>query len=375
MHSASKSFVIGTLLTIAACGGGSASTTGGTGGSSGTGAASTSSSASSSSSSSGISAMQACADQVKAVCKQRDTCSLNAFANDRTYGSEALCESLTAPPCVSALAAKGTGQSPANIENCVAAYSGVACPDFYDNNPPMACLPPAGTLATGAACGANAQCVSTYCAVTQFAVCGTCQPLPVAGAACTIQADCGRDLACATPTGATAGVCAAFVAMGGACLTGVAPCQAGFSCVGDDEVTKTMGTCKASGLTVGAACDGTRKTAPGCDNNFGLVCIPTAKGSAVGTCQAITLVAPGATCGAVGAMPITGFTACQAGGLCKKAAVTDPTGTCVAAVAPGTACDSDPTKGPTCTAPARCVPTAMGMTAGTCTVPDATKCM
>jgi hypothetical protein len=114
---------------------------------------------------------------------------------------------------------------------------------------------------------------------------------------------------------------------------------------------------------------------PNCENSLGLVCIPAMKGSAVGTCKAITLVAANAACGDVGSMPITGFTECQAGGLCKKAAPTDTTGTCVAPAADGMACDDDPTKGPPCLAPAKCVPSVKGMTAGTCTVPDASKCM
>jgi hypothetical protein len=145
--------------------------------------------------------------------------------------------------------------------------------------------------------------------------------------------------------------------------------------VGDDETAGTMGTCQKAGAAVGAACDGSRKTMASCDNDLGLVCIPTAKGSAVGTCQKITLVADGATCGAIGSMPITGFAECQAGGACIKGADGGTTGICMAPAADGAACDSDPTKGPPCLSPAKCLPTADGGTAGTCTVPDATKCM
>jgi len=126
---------------------------------------------------------------------------------------------------------------------------------------------------------------------------------------------------------------------------------------------------------VGAACDRSRKTMPTCDVDLGLACIPAMKGSAVGTCQAIQLAAPGAPCGDLGAMPIPGVAACQAGGLCKTATALDTTGICVAPAVDGAPCDADPTKGPPCLSPSKCVPTAPPGTAGTCTSPDAHKCM
>jgi hypothetical protein len=273
------------------------------------------------------------------------------------------CETRTAVPCVSALGATGTGQTPVMLESCAAAYPSEACGDFLDDNPVAACTPPAGAGATGTACGASAQCASTFCAVAEYQVCGTCQPLPAVGAPCQVADDCGRDLACATPTGATSGTCAAYVASGDMCLSGVNPCASGLACVGDDTTAMTTGTCQATEAALGAACDGSRKTAPNCEAGLGLVCIPTAKGSSIGTCQNIQLVAPAATCGDLGAAPITGFADCEAGGVC------------VAAAADGAACDSDPTKGPPCLAPAKCVPASATGTAGTCTVPDATTCM
>jgi hypothetical protein len=368
MHIPSSGFIVGGLLfTLAACSGSSGGTSGGSPGDGGSGEGG------------GTSAMHACTDSAHASCTKRDTCSLGGYVNDSTYGSESACESRTVPTCLDGLGAKGTGQTPAKIEDCVAAYaSSYACADYFDNNPPTACVPPAGTLATGAACGASAQCASTYCATGQYAVCGTCQPLPAAGAPCQGNADCGRDLACVKPAGSTTltmGTCAAWVASGGACLTNTAPCEANLACVGDDVTTKKMGTCQAQPTTVGAACDGSRKTAPNCNGDLGLVCIPTAKTSSVGTCKTISLVAGGMPCGDIGTAPITGYAACQAGGLCAKAAPTDFTGTCVAAAKDGAACDGDPSKGPPCQPPAKCVPTAAGATTGTCTVPNAEKCM
>jgi hypothetical protein len=326
---------------------------------------------------------KACDDEAAALCSLRNSCAPGSYDIKLDFGTEAACQSRTAQTCVNALDAKGTGNTSEKVEACAAAYPGELCPNFFDSNPVMACVPPAGTLANGAACGASAQCVSTYCAVSQYTVCGTCQPLPMVGATCQVQADCGRDLACATPTVAvgdggvpTSGQCAAWVGLGGSCLTGFNPCQEGNSCVGDDEATMTMGLCQAAGQAVDAPCDSSRKTMASCDNDIGLVCIPATKGSTIGTCMSVSLVGAGATCGDIGAAPITGFANCMSSGLCKKPAPTDATGTCVSAAADDAPCDNDPSIGPPCLSPSKCVvPSGSSGTKGTCTVPNAATCM
>jgi hypothetical protein len=325
----------------------------------------------------GSTAAKACADEAVAVCTLRSTCS--PFDLSAVYPSLTSCETRTAAVCVTNLAANGTGQTPAGVEACAQAYPSEACADYFDGDPVAACVPPAGTGQTGGLCGASAQCTSTFCAVSEYQVCGTCQALPVAGATCQVDADCGRDLSCAVPTGATSGKCAAWGASGGTCLTGYQPCAFGLACVGDDEATMTTGTCQASGATMGAACQTTRKTMPNCNATLGLVCIAAAGSMGVGTCQSIQLVGPGVACGDTGGNPPTGYAECTAGGLCAKpltdAGTLAASGVCVAPVADGTACDNDPSKGPPCLAPAKCVPASAGVTAGTCTLPNATKCM
>lgn len=322
----------------------------------------------------GAAAVEACASEATALCNLRSSCSMT-FNISRNFPDLATCVSRTEQTCVAALAASGTGQTPTGVTACAAAYPNEACTDYFDDDPIAACTPPAGSLQTGAACGASAQCASTFCAIPEYQVCGTCQPVPAVGATCQVNADCGRNLACAVADNATTGTCAAYGASGAACLTGVAPCAAGLACVDDNVTMMTMGTCMAQGATVGAACDGTRKTAPNCSADLGLVCIPTAAGSAVGTCQSIMLVAAGAACGDIGSAPITGYADCEASGLCKRATDTATTGTCVAPAVDGASCDNDPTVGPPCLAPAKCVPTSDAGTAGTCTVPDAATCL
>ena len=289
MHNRLKAFTLATLiLAPAACtfgissattgttGGGAHSTSAGTGGAGGT-----TSDGGAGTGGNGLTPQKACAEEAQALCALREACS-PGYDVKKSYGSASACALRTAQSCVNSLDAMGQGNTIAHVEACAAAYPTEMCADFFDNNPIAACAAPAGTLTNGAACGASGQCESAYCAIPQLATCGTCQQLPAAGATCQVQADCGRDLACATPAGATSGTCAAWVASTGGCLTGVSPCQAGLACVGDDVTAMTMGTCQAQGITVGAACDGSRKTAPNCDNNLGLTCIPAAKGSAVG---------------------------------------------------------------------------------------------
>ena len=316
---------------------------------------------------SGVSAMKACTDLEHVVCTERDTCSMSGYLNNLDYGSEATCEARLSASCVAALGAKGTAQTPTNLESCVSAYGSTQCPDFLNNSPIPACAAPMGSVAVGGACGAAAQCASGFCLVSPLALCGQCAAVPTPGASCLSEAECGRDLACVKPAGATAtttGQCAAWVAQGAMCDDTAHPCGAGLQCVGQTVGMALSGTCQTAVTTVGMACDAARKTGPACNGVDGLACVGS-------KCVAITLVAGGQMCGLVGG----GFTACQAGGLCKKALVTDKTGTCVAPAAEGAACDVDPSIGPPCLSPAKCVTSAPGATAGTCTLPDASKCM
>ena len=329
---------------------------------------------------SGNGGTQACATEAQAICAARDRCSLDTFLNDYDYGGDAACVTRTQITCDNALAAKGTGTTAATIAACTAAYPTYACADYFDDNPPSACVPPVGMLANGAACGASAQCQSTFCATGAFAVCGKCAALPAAGAACQVNADCGRNLDCVKPAGAstmTMGVCTAWAASGAACLTNKTPCAAGLACVGDDTTTGATGTCQAAGSTVGAACDASRKTAPNCNADLGLVCIPAMKGSEVGTCKAITLAMQGAMCGYTGSAPVTGYVDCQEG-LCQRptndAGVEALAGACVALVSDTGAC-SLAAGSPGCITPAKCVPSSAGAMTGTCTVPNAASCM
>jgi len=161
---------------------------------------------------SGVTPANACSGLAHAQCEKRQSCSLNGFSNDYTYGSEADCETRVTPTCISNLSAQGTGQSTTNIEACVALYAKYTCPDYPDNNPSGACIPPAGSRSNGATCGAHAQCTSTFCHIAQNQTCGVCADLPQAGATCEYIGDCSRNMVCAIPAAASSGACANLVA-------------------------------------------------------------------------------------------------------------------------------------------------------------------
>ena len=313
---------------------GTSSTTGGAGGSS--------------------AANQACADVEKARCERGDSCFDGLFTKVK-FGDEATCEARGELACLANLAAPHTGATPAGTEACAAAIPAETCVDAEQGNTPAACEPAMGTGANGTACGANAQCQSTYCAVPTASNCGYCAPEPKAGDLCATTAECGHgNLVCVKATAQ----CVVPVPVGGMCNKDN-PCIAGATCFGDTMVVK--GSCVADATAAGSKCDPAKK-GPDCDHSYGLYCDALSL-----TCVAATYVAAGGMCGLVD----NGIVGCLAGGQCVIPAGAKE-GVCVAPAKDGAACDSD--IGPPCLGPAKCIPAADGGTAGVCTLPDPSTC-
>jgi hypothetical protein len=310
----------------------------------------------------GKTAAEACADYGKAWCAKTGSCP-NEYYVIADYPNEASCETRTAAMCVSSLAAAGTGLTPDKVEACSVGLPGESCIDFRDNNPAAACAPAVGNLMIGAPCGDPSQCVTGSCEISPNQVCGTCQLVMALGAPCQPGwvDTCGPNLACLT---STLSQCSPYVADGAECLGGVNQCFWGSVCVGSDTATMTMGTCQVQGSAAGAVCDTSVKTKPNCSTGFD--CIPAMAGATLGMCKASTLVTTGATCGSIGSNPITGVADCTLGSRCYNHV-------CVAPAVEQGACNTS--MGPPCLTPAKCVPSADGGTAGTCIVPDATRCM
>ena len=120
----------------------------------------------------GTSGDSACADSAAAHCAQRATCT-NSVGITKTYGDMTTCLAREKLSCTNALAAKGTGNTPDRVEQCVAALKTESCADYFAGNVPAACVN-TGTLADGAGCAFAGQCSSTYCTGLTDAACGTC---------------------------------------------------------------------------------------------------------------------------------------------------------------------------------------------------------
>lgn len=336
-----------------------------------------------------VSAAQACADNAHQRCTQLQTCSATDL--ELRYGSESTCESRETNDCTQSLTETLNGNTPAALEACAAAYPSWACADYLDGvNIPTACKQQLGSVVNGGACAIDGQCASGFCGVVPGAACGTCAALPKIGASCAELTGCGPGHTCTADTF----VCVAFGVRGSACGKG-AVCGVGLSCVGATAIAQ--GTCQQAGEDVGAACDPTGRTRPGCDRNAGFVCnagVPAtidAGGALDGgedaseggaesdaeagqdaaadlarTCQTVVVAAAGQPCGDdVDGQPVY----CQAEGACTGASGSTP-GICTAAAADGAPCDT--VKGPGCVIPARCIGT--GGTAGTCQYSGAQIC-
>jgi hypothetical protein len=304
----------------------------------------------------GLTAATACADLAHQRCTQFQTCSPTVV--QIRYGSESVCETRETDSCTSSLALPSQGNTPAATEACSQAYAGWACTDLLNGvNIPQACQQQTGSIADGSACAVNGQCQSGFCAIAPGSSCGTCSAAPTAGTSCAELTSCGPGLTCTTDTS----TCVAFLAQGGACGKG-APCGVGLSCVGADATKGTQGTCQADGTMVGATCDATLKTGPGCDRDAGLACNSQSK-----TCQTLVLAGGGQPCGTVNDQPAE----CASEGVCTGASGTTP-GTCTASAADGAACDIG--SGPACLVPARCIGSGDGGTSGTCQYAGAQSC-
>jgi hypothetical protein len=320
------------------------------------------------------SASQACADWARARCQLFDSCS-NGLYVPIHWGDEATCEANSVALCMTDLAAQGTAASAASFEACANALPTESCANFLGENPIAACAPLAGSVATGAACLTSSQCQSTFCALAATSTCGVCASVPQAGASCGVDADCGgrNSLTCAE------GTCVALGAASASCSK-TAPCGIGLNCVGEKKTAP--GTCQPAASTVGATCDPNEATGAGCDATLELSCDPTTN-----MCVQNTVVPASATCGQVSG----GIAKCSASGTCvvptsdagaEDAGAADAgtadagtapiTGTCLAAAANGSACDTS--SGPSCVPPAKCVTVSDASTAGTCQAPSAANC-
>ncbi len=302
----------------------------------------------SSGSGSSVSAGQAAADAGKALCAKIDACT--PFLIEVGYGTVATCASRVSATLLSALQANGTGWTPSSLEACVQAIPNVACDDALGNNLPTVCQP-VGMLATGAACGDNAQCSSSYCNLGSGGKCGTCAAkLGSAGTACYRDGDCAIGTICegsdVTASPEVQGTCMTLAASGATC-DDKHPCSKTLAC--------NSGTCSQPAAAAATCSQNGTDVFGSCNELAGAYCSKATNG----VCTTIPVATTGQPCGLINGV----LTTCSASGTCVKTG-TAP-GACVAPGADFGNCDA--TNGPGCQSPAQCI-------AGVCTLPTPTTC-
>jgi hypothetical protein len=279
---------------------------------------------------SSVSAAQACADAATAACAAVNKCS--PLLIQLEYGDVQTCAMSFQGTCSSALAANGTGWTPAAEEACSQALPGESCADIVSNNPPSACQTPTGQLTNGVACGDGAQCQSKYCNLGTNGTCGACGTR--SAGTCQRNADCSYGQLCVK------GGCVAPGLAGSTC-DATHPCNVTLAC--------KNGVCAAPD-EAGAPCTTDPNSIFGsCDELKALYCHALTR-----VCTAIVFAGAGQPCGLIN----NGLTVCSANGTCN--------GTCTAALAAGANCAPSATKDP-CAPPATC-------SGGVCKLADPSMC-
>jgi hypothetical protein len=256
--------------------------------------------------------LQACTALADSYCAKLQSCS--PFVTSVAYGDVATCRQRWILNCTPNFGVTGTSATPARTTSCAQSIGALTCTTFLSGDLGAACAVVPGTAAQGAPCGDDAQCASTFCARAPDAVCGTCQPVTMAGQPC-VQGSCSVSTNTVCPAGKTT------------CIRPVAG-KVGDSCVGHEQ----------------------------CDVGHQVGCNPTNS-----KCIALTLASAGGNCGADSILP-TSVAVCPAAGTCSASLA----GRCSAAGMDGAACSTTDT-GTHCMAPAKCV-------ASKCTLPNPALC-
>jgi hypothetical protein len=252
----------------------------------------------------------------QADCSKYQACDPVSFAAAYGSTSECVVRSVDEQRWVSSLPGVAIGASKLNA--CTSAYAVLTCDDYLNGVRPTACFLP-GTLDSGAACGAAAQCASSFCK-SDYLTCGVCAPPPSEAQAC-VNGQCGSGLVCAADR-----TCQRPRARGEAC-SAAWPCRSTLDCFD--------GVCTEPPAVVGAACDVSAGLL--CDRRQALVC-NTKTNRCVAT---VKYSLSGQSCGA---NPDGSVSTC--------ASATCQSGVCLALAKDHAACDDK--SGPACEWPARC---------------------
>jgi hypothetical protein len=289
-------------------------------------------------------------DHAAALCAKLEQCA--PFLLEAVYGDAATCADRLTRACTAQSVSPGSGMTESNILACEASLATATCSDVFANNLPACTF--RGTLADGATCGDNSQCVGGFCSHSGN-LCGVCASKGAAGATCSSGSndECQTGLVCTTGK-----ICAQPATVGAACDDTTKPCLTGAFCT----------AAKTCALTVAAGQD-----CPGAYMNFGNGTVCFGKGTAASpqTCAQIGTASAGQPCGLA---PGTGLpaTLCAPGSVAACTLVSGgiqllgmPTkGICVAPIADGYTCAATDI----CQPGAQCI-------AGTCQIPSGRYCL
>ncbi len=229
--------------------------------------------------------------------------------------------------CQNAIALPGSGVTPGTLEGCAASLNALPCQTaptlvdaiWYGGAGFLAARCNfRGSLASGAPCNEDFQCVSGVCSGAHSTSCGVCAPTAAVGESCS-SSGCGLGATCYAANNSP--VCAAvtYGTLGANCDGSVSFCAPGLSC--DMQTGQCVGIPKNVGdpcsASVGCAppllCGGTltcqqpKSLAGACsadqDCPVGYVCEQM---RAAGVCTAITWIMPGQPCGAYPAQCLVG---------------------------------------------------------------------
>jgi hypothetical protein len=324
------------LAALAGCGGVTAATTpdGGAGtGGAGTGGAGAGAPDGSADEAAPVTAEEGCKRTAQALCDALDGCAPTAVKV--LYGDKATCVARATLSCTTDQAVEGISRTGEDLAKCAHQLSTASCTDLLSDNYPDVCRVQPGKTISGAACGSDWQCASTYCRKTD-AKCGVCGPRAAAGADCTASDGCEKGLVCANKK------CVAPAAPGADCNLPNQPCRADLYCT----AASGSGKCAAKQGS-GAAC---ADNSDACDFGKGVFCNPITK-----MCEPITVAKGGEACGlGLKTICVGFFDPCSnflTGGVCANPAA----------------------DGATCGGNAVCIPPAQ-CAGGVCRLPSAPEC-
>jgi hypothetical protein len=281
-----------------------------------------------------VTTTEACRQQAVAVCDALELCA--TVAVKFFYVDKATCVSRLMLSCTTDQMVPGITRTSADILACKQEVAAATCADLLASKFPASCLVKPGAQPSGAVCGSDWQCASTFCS-KEAAACGACAVRSGAGGVCTIDAGCETGLVCANKV----------------CVIPALPsmaCDVNHPCRGDLYCTKLIfGSCLPK-VGAGGSCADSDKA---CDIFKSVGCNPSTH-----VCEPFDVASGGNACGILNNV----LTLCANLGPCPGF----PTGVCANPAADGAAC-GDAANGVVCLPPATC-------DSGTCRLPSVPSC-